>query len=127
MLNNVAMVGRLVKDAEVEPVGKENEKARITLACERDYKDRDGNKVTDFIDCEVWNAGARFLESYAHKGDLISVSGRVQKDTWKDRDGNWQSRTYIAATAVNILSTGNKGQDEQDQEEKPAKNNRRRK
>lgn len=117
MLNNVSIIGRLVKDTDIQIVGKDNEKSMFCLACARDYKDRDGNTVTDFIDCEVWGAGAEFLCKYAHKGDMISASGRVQKDTWKDKEGNYQSRTYIAAQSVNILFTGQK-QEEEDKRKK---------
>lgn len=108
MLNNVSIVGRLVKDTDIQVIGEDNEVSRFSLAVQRDYKNREDQTVTDFIDCEVWNAGAEFLCKYAHKGDMISVSGRLQKDSWKDKDGEPRSRIYVAAQAVNIIFSGKK-------------------
>lgn len=121
MLNVVCMNGRLVKDCTLEQVGSQTVKTRFTIAVNRDYKDKEGNYPCDFIDCEAWNAGAHFLEEWSRKGDLLSVSGSLRKDTWKDADGNWQSRTYVSASNVNILSKR-----EQEEDEKPQKKSSKR-
>ena len=124
MLNNVCLNGRLTKECELEQVGKSDSvKTRFTLAVNRDYKDKDGVTPCDFIDCEIWNAGANFLEQYANKGDMLSVSGSLRKDTWKDSEGEWQSRTYVSCAAVNIVArAGKKDEDEdEDEDEKPKK------
>ena len=120
MLNNVCLNGRLTKECSLEQVGKSDSvKTRFTLAVNRDYKDRDGNTPCDFIDCEIWNAGANFLEQYANKGDMISVSGSLRKDTWKDEDGDGHSRTYVSCAAVNIVAgAGNKYEDEDEEPKK---------
>ena len=64
MLNSVSLVGRMTKDVVMFQVG-DNVKGSFTLAVNRDYKDKDGNTPCDFIECEVWNAGASFLDEYA--------------------------------------------------------------
>lgn len=117
MLNNVAVNGRLVKGITLEQVG-DSVKTRFTVACNRDYKDKDGKTPCDFLDCVAWNAPAHFLEMYADKGDMLAVSGRLQKDTWKDSEGKFDSRTYIQVNAVNIVS---KSQTEEDTKPEPKK------
>lgn len=120
MLNNVCLNGRLVKECELEQIGKSDSvKTRFTLAVNRDYKDKEGNTPCDFIDCEIWNAGANFLEEYANKGDMISVSGSLRKDAWKDEDGEGHSRTYVSCSAVNIVARA--GKKYEDEEEEPKK------
>lgn len=126
MLNNVCMNGRLVKDCNLEQFGAESVKCRFTLAVNRDYKDREGNYPCDFIDCEVWNAGANFLENYARKGDMLSVSGSLRKDTWKDNDDKWQSRTYVAVNSVNIVAQYEPKEEEAEKKPEPKKTTRRR-
>lgn len=121
MLNVVCMNGRLVKDCTLEQVGKDSVKCRFTIAVNRDYKDKDGNYPCDFIDCEVWNAGAHFLEEWSRKGDLLSVSGSLRKDTWKDTNGDWQSRSYVSVSNVNILSKREPDEDEKPQTKKSSK------
>ena len=124
MLNNVCLNGRLTSDCTLVQVGKSDSvKTRFTLAVNRDYKDKDGKTPCDFIDCEIWNAGANFLEEYANKGDMISVSGSLRKDTWEDEDGDKRSRTYVSCAAVNIVArAGKRDEDEEeDEDEKPKK------
>lgn len=117
MLNNVSICGRLVKDCTLEQVGSQTVKTRFTVAVNRDYKDKDGNYPCDFIDCEAWNAAANFLEQYARKGDMLTVSGSIRKDTWKDKNDAWQSRVYISVNSVNIVV---QVPEQEEEEEKPA-------
>lgn len=120
MLNNICLNGRLVKECELEQIGKSDSvKTRFTLAVNRDYKDKDGNTSCDFIDCEIWNAGANFLEQYANKGDMISVSGSLRKDTWEGEDGERKSRTYVSCAAVNIVARAGRKDEEEEPKRKP--------
>lgn len=119
MLNNVCLNGRLTKECTLEQVGSQTVKTRFTLAVNRDYKDKDGATPCDFIDCEIWNAGANFLEQYANKGDMLSVSGSLRKDTWKNSEGDWQSRTYVSCAAVNIVARAGRKEEDEDEDEEP--------
>lgn len=121
MLNVSCVCGRMVKDIVLQNFG-ESVKGAFTLAVSRNYKDQDGNYPTDFIDVVAWNASASFIEEYAGKGDMLTVSGRIQKDTWKDKEGNFQSRTYINAESINIVGKASGGSD---QEEEQPKNNKK--
>ena len=121
MLNNVSICGRLVKEIMLQQVG-ENVKTIFTLAVQRDYKDKEGNYPTDFIDCEAWNQAASFLEQYANKGDTITVSGAIRKDAWKTDEG-WNSRVYVAADRVHIIRAS--GAPEEAQEKPKTKTYRR--
>lgn len=119
MLNNVCLCGRLVKDCQLEQAGAQSVKTRFTLAVNRDYKDRNGQPVCDFIDCEAWNAGANFLEQYARKGDMLSVSGSLRKDVWTGQDDEYKSRVYVNVNSVNIVAQVREREEEP--EEKPEK------
>ena len=58
MLNQVVMVGRLVRNPEL--LESENGKSftNITVAVPRNYKNIDGEYDTDFIDCRLWTGVA---------------------------------------------------------------------
>lgn len=95
MLNQIVLVGRLVKTPEIEKEdGKE--KSVITLAVQRSYKNEDGVYETDFINCVLWNGIASNTAEYCNKGDLIGVKGRVQ--------GN-DGKIEIIAEKVTFLSS----------------------
>ena len=78
MLNQVIIVGRLVK----KPIVEENENGKkicnITLAVPRSFKNADGIYDTDFIKCTLWNIIAENTVEYCEKGDLVGVKGRLQ-------------------------------------------------
>lgn len=117
MLNVASITGRMVKEPEIRQAGKtDNVVLDFTLAVQDDRKDKDGNYPAQFLDCQAWNQPADFLANYANKGDTITVTGRLIKDTWKDEDGSYFSRCYIRADHVYINAKA--AQDEAPEEKK---------
>ena len=84
MLNHITIMGRLVKDPELRYTQSNIPVASFRIACDRDF----GEKQTDFLDCTAWRATANFVSKYFHKGDLITIEGRLQVRDYEDRDGN---------------------------------------
>jgi single-strand DNA-binding protein len=58
--------------------------------------DRD-KETTDFINCKVVGKPAEFAEKYLRKGMKIAITGSIQVDNYKDREGNNRSTTYVQA------------------------------
>ena len=87
MLNNISIMGRLVKDVEVRKTNNDMSVASFTVAVDRDFSSGN-NKVTDFIDCTAWRGTADFVGKYFHKGDTIAVQGSLQSHKWEDKNGN---------------------------------------
>ena len=104
MLNSVSLVGRMTKDVIMMQVG-DNIKGSFTLAVNRDYKDREGKTPCDFIECEIWNAGASFLDEYAGKGCLLSVQGSLRLNTYESADGTKKYKTFVNVDRTNLLAT----------------------
>ena len=98
MLNQLVIVGRLVK----KPIVEENENGRkvatITLAVQRSYKNAEDVYETDFIKCTLWNGIAENTVEYCDKGDLVGVKGRLQC-----LSGN---ELQLIAEKVSFLSSG---------------------
>lgn len=88
MLNKWIGMGRLVRSPEVRNTPSGVSVASFTIACERDYKDADGERTTDFIDVVAWRQRAEFAGKYLEKGRMVVVEGRWQMRDYKDRDGN---------------------------------------
>ena len=81
-------MGRLTRDPELRYTQNQTAVASFTVAVDRDFKDDNGNKATDFIGCVAWRHTADFVSKYFKKGSLAVVSGRLQLRDWTDRDGN---------------------------------------
>jgi len=105
MLNQIVMVGRLVRDVEVEE--KENGKkfANITIAIPRSFKNAEGQYDTDFIDCVVFDSIATNTSEYCKKGDIIGVKGRLQSSTYEKEDGSKVYKMEVIAEKITFLSS----------------------
>ena len=96
MLNRINLMGRLTKDPELRSTNSNKPVATFTLAVDRDF----GEKATDFINVVAWNQTANFVKNYFGKGQMMTVSGRLQSRKWEDRDGNKRTEWEVVADAV---------------------------
>lgn len=79
MLNHIIIMGRMVRDPELRSTQSGTSVCSFTLACDRDFKSKDGgDKETDFIDCVAWRSTAEFVSKYFTKGRMMAVEGRLQ-------------------------------------------------
>lgn len=105
MLNQVVLVGRLVRDLQVNNSGDSNKKiATLTLAVPRSFKNHDGLYDTDFIDCVLWDNVAMNTANYCKKGDIVGIKGRIQSRIVNDNDVN-KTVLQVIAEKVTFLSS----------------------
>ena len=112
MINRVVLVGRLTRDVEVRKTASGLSVATFTVACDRRVaRGQDGNnqQSADFISCVAWRQAADFLGSYAHKGALVGVEGRIQTRNY-DRDGQKVYITEVVCDTVNLLESKSQSQ-----------------
>lgn len=105
MLNQVIMVGRLVKNPEIKELESGKKVSNITIAVPRSYKNLNGEYETDFIDCVLWEAIAQQTTEYCYKGDLIGVKGRLQTRNIEKEDGTKEKITEVVAEKITFLSS----------------------
>ncbi len=108
MLNQIVLVGRLVKTPELKLTDSGKKNSIITLAVPRNYKNSDGQYDTDFLDCILWTGVAESTAEYCKTGDMIGVKGRVQTRIIETEDGIKKKRTEIVAERVTFLSSTSK-------------------
>lgn len=99
MLNHIVMMGRLTRDPELRTAGN-TPVCSFRIACDRDYKPKDGERETDFVDVVVWRKMAENVAKYFTKGRMAVVSGRLQIRPWTDQEGNKRYSTEIVAENV---------------------------
>ena len=104
MINQVLLVGRLVRtpDLFLTETGKKG--SFITLAVGRPYKNQNGEYDTDFLDCTLWTGIAENTAEYCRTGDVIGVKGRLQTDCF-EKDGERKYSTKVIAERVTFLSS----------------------
>ena len=108
-MNQVVIVGRLVRDSELKYLqGNGTAALSFSVAVDRDYKKKDGTKETDFINMQMMGPRAEKLAEYLTKGKLIATSGSLRVNNYKDQEGNNRSFTFININNLEFIPTGKK-------------------
>lgn len=102
-MNSLVLTGRVTNDLVLKEAGSVS-LVNLTLAVDRDYKDKTGEKITDFFDVTVWRQQAEFISKYGKKGDVVGIVGQVQKRSY-EKDGKNIWTTDIIAKEVSILAS----------------------
>lgn len=110
MINNVTIIGRTTKDIELRATSSGTNNASFTLAVERNFKNANGEKETDFINCVAWRKTAEIVAQYAPKGSMIGVRGRIQTRNYENNQGVRVYITEIVADEVQLIDTRNNNQ-----------------
>lgn len=100
MLNKIFIMGRLTRDPELRRTQNGTAVTSFTLAVDRDFKNADGTKDTDFIGVVAWRTTAEFVHKYFSKGRMAVVEGRLQMRDWTDKDGNKRRNAEVLADNV---------------------------
>ena len=105
MLNQLVLVGRIVKKPELREAENNKKYSFITLAVPRSFKNVNGEYDTDFVPCVLWKGVAENTVEYCRKGDLLGVKGHVQtRDIEVDEDVK-RKLVEIVAEKVTFLSS----------------------
>ncbi len=100
MLNKWEGMGRLTKDPELRRTPSGTAVATFSIAVDRDFKGKDGERETDFIDIVAWRQTAEFVNKHFTKGRMAVVEGRLQIRDYTNKDG--QKRRVAEIVADNI-------------------------
>ncbi|HER4816149.1 single-stranded DNA-binding protein [Streptococcus dysgalactiae] len=103
MINNVVLVGRLTKDADLRYTPSNAAVATFTLAVNRSYKNDAGEREADFINCVIWRQSAENLANWAKKGSLIGITGTMQTRNYENQQGQRVYVTEVIASNFQLL------------------------
>lgn len=96
-MNNANLVGRLTRPVDLRYTQTGIAYGSFTIAVNRKYKNKDGEREADFINCVIWKKGAELLANYTQKGSLIGVSGPIQTRSYDNQQGQ---RVYVTEVLV---------------------------
>ena len=109
-MNSIQLVGRLVKDAVFTTDQDGSLRCNFTLAVDRLTKRNNGKDMTsDFFDCTAFRKTAEAAGNYQRqyngyrKGDIVSVNGRGEFDTYTDRNGQTVRRFQVIAGELSCV------------------------
>ena len=113
MINNVTLIGRLTKDVELKYTPANQAVAQFTLAVNRTFKNANGERESDFINCVIWRKSAENFSNFAKKGALIGITGRIQTRNYENQQGQRVYITEVIAENFQMLESRNQQQGQQ--------------
>ena len=108
MLNSVILIGRLTKDPELRYTPNGVAVSTFTLAVDRNFTNKQGQKEADFINIVAWRGTAEAVAKYLAKGSLIAVEGRIQTRNYENNEGKRVYVTEVIADNVRFLDSNKK-------------------
>lgn len=111
-LNKVMLIGNLTRDPEIKYTPKGTAIADIGLAVNRNYTTDNGEKREEvtFIDVTLWGRTAEIVGEYCKKGRPLFVEGRLQLDTWDDKQtGQKRSKLKVVGDNIQLLGGREEG------------------
>ncbi len=112
MINNVTLVGRITKEPELRYTPQNQAVGTFGLAVNRQFKNSNGEREADFINCVIWRQQAENLAKFAKKGSLIGITGRIQTRNYENQQGQKVYVTEVVADTFQMLES-NKTQGQQ--------------
>lgn len=103
MINNVTLIGRLTRDAELRYTPSNIATAQFNIACNRNFKNANGEYDADFINCVMWREQAERFCNWTKKGMLVGITGRIQTRSYEGNDGKRVYVTEVVADNFQIL------------------------
>ena len=104
-MNKVELVGRLTKDPEVKLTSNQTQFCNFTLAVDRRFKDQNGQRQADFINCVAWRQTAVFIQKYFHKGNRIGLVGSIQTRSYDDQNGQKRFITEVVIDEAEFVES----------------------
>ena len=112
-MNQTCLIGRLTKDVELKYTPANQAVATFTLAVNRTFKNANGERETDFINCVIWRQSAENFAKLAKKGNLIGITGRIQTRNYENAQGQRVYITEVIAENFQMLESRNQQQGQQ--------------
>ena len=106
-MNKVELIGRLTKDPEIRTTANQVAFCNFTLAVDRSFKDSNGQRQADFINCVAWRQTATFIQKYFRKGNRLAVIGFIQTRSYEDKNGQKVFVTEVIADEAEFVESNN--------------------
>lgn len=103
MINNVTLIGRLTRDPKLQYTNSNIATAQFNIACNRNYKNANGEYDADFINCVMWRDQAERFCEWTRKGMLVGITGRIQTRSYEGNDGKRVYVTEVVAENFQVL------------------------
>jgi len=120
-VNKVILLGYLGKNPELRFLPNGTAIASFSIATSETWKDSNGEKKdrTEWHSIVAFGKLAEICGEYLTKGKQVFCIGKLQTDSWKDKDGNQRSATKVIISEMQMLGSGGKKEEKKAPEDDP--------
>lgn len=104
MINDVVLVGRLVKKPELKFTTNGTKYSQFIVAVQRKFKNQNGEYESDFINCLMWSTATENFIKFTNKGSLVGIEGRIQTRSY-EKDGVKKYIQEVVAENFSLLES----------------------
>lgn len=108
-LNKVMLIGNLTADPDVRTTPRGNAVTELRLAVNRvtaGPNEGERREEVTYLDVTCWGRQAEIAGQYLAKGRPVFIEGRLQMDTWEDKQtGQKRSRIRVIAENLQLLGS----------------------
>lgn len=108
-MNKAIIVGGLTRDPESGSTQTGVAWCRFTVAVDRQYRDQNGNKITDYLSIVTWRTTAENCARFLAKGRKVGIVGHIETRSWEDQDGQKHYTTEVVGDHVEFLTPKGSG------------------
>ncbi len=126
--NQVILLGNVTRDPEIRYTPKGTAVTEMGMAMNRVFTAENGEKREEvtFVDVTLWGRTAEIAVEYAKKGRPVMIEGRLQLDSWDDKQsGQKRSKLKVVAESLHLIGGraggGGGGGGESEQDERPTR------
>lgn len=116
-MNQVILIGRITKDLTLQYTANQKPYLNFTVACDRKFKDQNGQRQADFISCKAFNNNAEFIAKYFAKGRKIAITGNIQTGKYEKNGQTIYTTDVMVDSAEFVESLNAQAPQEQAQEQ----------
>lgn len=103
-MQKISFIGRLTRDVDLKTTPNGVQVALFTVAVDRKQKNKDGEKIVDFFNVNVWRGLADICSKFLSKGKKCYVRGELQMRKYEAKDGTTKVSLDVQADEVEFLS-----------------------
>lgn len=107
-MNTVNLLGRMTRDVELKQTANGGSVGRFGIAVDRNFKNAQGEREADFINCVAFNKTAELINQYFRKGSKIALDGRIQTGSYENQQGQKVYTTDIIVNNFYFVDSANK-------------------
>jgi single-strand DNA-binding protein len=103
-MNKIVLIGNLTHDPEARVTPNGVTVCSFTIAVNRRFAPKDGEKQTDFFRINAWRQLGSLCEKYLAKGRKVAVAGELQARTYEAKDGTTRTSLDVEADEIEFLT-----------------------